>query len=95
MNTVIRVTVGVLLLAAAAAFAAPGGNIGPPSQFPGNGNGPPHGSPHGNGTGGSSGSDGESGPSDVPDVHTVPEPSTLLLSIAALGIMAGLTSRRR
>ena len=109
METAVRLIAGIALLTAAVAYAAPAGK-GPPSEFPGNGNGPPHGwfpgkgngldkgagdsGPVGNG--GSSGSDSGSGyPSSTPDVHTVPEPSTLVLSIAALGILARVTSRRR
>ena len=100
MNTALRLTVGMLLLASAAAFAAPGGNPGPPSQFPGNGNGPSQGWPHGGGGPGDIGSGGGNDGGFVPPagtnstVNTVPEPSTILLSIAALAVLAGVSRRR-
>ena len=102
MKTLAGVAVGALLLAVAGAFAA--GNGGPPSQFPGNGNGPPNGwFPGGGGglgsSGGFPGEDGgfvpTAGPAIGPStVNTVPEPSTILLSIAALAVLAGLSRRR-
>jgi len=128
MKVVVRVTAGALLLAAAGALAGPVG--GPPSQFPGNGNGPPHGWFPGGGGGlggpgdlpgpGPSGSDtvfvppiepavipppmepavipsfvAPTGPAISPSTaNTVPEPSTLFLSIAAV-VLAGVASRRR
>jgi|KBSMisStaDraftv2_1062788.scaffolds.fasta_scaffold506691_1 hypothetical protein len=100
MSIVGRLMIGVVLLAAATAYAAPDSK-GPPSEFPGNGNGPPQGwSPrngHGNQllpTGGPTlpSPDYAAGPSDV---HTVPEPSTLLLSVAALAVLARTIRRRR
>ena len=128
MMVAVRVMAGALLLAAAGALAGPVG--GPPSQFPGNGNGPPQGwFPGGDGglggpadlpAGGPSGSDTvfvapiepsvippPIGPAVIPSVvaptgraispstaNTVPEPSTLFLSIAAV-VLAGVASRRR
>lgn len=109
MNASIRLMVGLALLSAAATFAAPN-TKGPPSEFPGNGSGPPQGWFPGNGNGldkgapdsGSVGGGGFSGADggsvhlpSVTDVHTVPEPSTLLLSMAALGLLARAASRRR
>ena len=65
------------------AFAVPGHGNGPPDGFPGQGHGPPE------GRGGGPSGLGQGGPS----VNTVPEPSTLLLSLAALGLLVQ-TGRR-
>jgi len=96
------------LLAALAAVTAPAaavpGHGGPPSELPGSGNGPPEGWVPGNGNGNPGGSSGNGagadwpvdGPSAVPpDVHTVPEPSTLLLALSALGVLLRLSGRGR
>ena len=106
MDAAIRIIVGLSLATAAIAFAAPDGK-GPPSEFPGNGSGPPQGwhPGNGNGVGGGIGGSGQPGGSGgaggyVPPaessspVNTVPEPSTILLSIAALAILARVSRRR-
>ena len=73
-------------------YARPGNGNGPPVDVPGVGNGlsddfpgDPHGRP-----GGLAG-DLPVGP---PAVNAVPEPSTLLLSLAALGVLARTRSAR-
>ena len=71
-----------MVLFATVALAAPGNGNGPPGGFPGQGNG--------NGAGPPSWAGGPGGPSSV---HTVPEPSTLLLAIAALGLLVRVGRR--
>ena len=80
-----------MVLFATVALAAPGNGNGPPGGFPGQGNGPPQDrGANGNGAGPPSWAGGPGGPSSV---HTVPEPSTLLLAIAALGLLVRVGRR--
>ena len=74
---------GTALLVLVPASASPGNGKGPPSDFPGNGNGPP----------GSADGWGPTNQPRDPPVNTIPEPSTLLLSLAALGFL--VRARRR
>ena len=80
----------IVLVFAPAAFAVPGNGNGPPSGFPGRGNGPPD-NP-GSGTPGTGNGPGQQGGGSTAG-NTVPEPSTILLSLAALGVL--LATRRR
>ena len=75
--------------------AAPGNGQSAGNGNQGNGNNGNHGNAdngNGNGNGGGSGNGYPGGGGAV--VNTVPEPSTLLLSLAALGVLARVASRR-
>ena len=87
MNVMLRLSAAALLLVAAgtltnSVLAAPGNGNGPPNGFLGQGNGPSGNQGNGPNAGGSA-------------VNTVPEPSTLILSLAALGILARVVGKKR
>jgi len=95
MNVMLRLSAAALLLVAAgtltnSVLAAPGNGNGPPNGFPGQGNGPS--GNQGNGPSGNQGNGPNAGGSAV---NTVPEPSTLILSLAALGILARVVGKKR
>ena len=95
MNVMLRLSAAALLLVAAgtltnSVLAAPGNGNGPPNGFPGQGNGPS--GNQGNGPSGDQGNGPNAGGSAV---NMVPEPSTLILSLAALGILARVVGKKR
>jgi len=106
MNVMLRLSAAALLVLAAGSlttsvFGAPGNGGGPPNSNPGNGQGPGNGNGNGNGNGPGNGNGSPNGnQGNGPNagnsaVKTVPEPSTLILSLAALGILARVVSKKR
>ena len=95
MNVMLRLSAAALLLVAAgtltnSVLAAPGNGNGPPNGFPGQGSGPS--GNQGNGPSGDQGNGPNAGGSAV---NMVPEPSTLILSLAALGILTRVVGKKR
>ena len=103
MNVMLRLSAAALLLVAAgtltnSVLAAPGNGNGPPNGFPGQGSGPSGNQgngPSGNQGNGPSGNQGNGPNAGGSAVNTVPEPSTLILSLAALGILARVVGKKR
>ena len=106
MNVMLRLSVAALLVLGAGSFStsvlsAPGNGGGPPNGVPGNahgpgnGNGPGSGNGPGTGNGSPNGNQGNGPDAGSGSVNTVPEPSTLILSLAALGILARVVSKKR
>ena len=99
MKSVFRALACVTFLLAALAVsgpttAAPGNGQGVGNGNQGNGNNGNHGNANnGNGNGNVGSGNGYPGGGGAV-VNTVPEPSTLLLSLAALGVLARMASRR-
>ena len=98
MKSASRALVSVMIMLAALVASGPTTATPGNGQGAGNGNGNGNNGNHGNGNSGNgNGNTGGSGNGQSvggPVVNTVPEPSTLLLSLAALGVMARIASRR-